>query len=119
MPTVLLTKGQDTRPGMKKKTLAERVTIGANTLVIVLITLICMVSVAYLVHANKSAAKGYVLKELKEEEKVLQQKANYWALKVSKSKSLSSLSNSKIQQSMRPTNKVVFIKGDTAVALLK
>lgn len=119
MATLLLTKGASSKVGVKKKTLAQQVSIGANTLVIVIISMICLVSVSYLISSNRSAARGYILKELQEDEKHLQQIANYWALKISKSRSLKSISSAAIQKQMRPIDDVAFIKGDTAVALLK
>ena len=119
MATLLLTKGTSSRIGVKKKTLAQQVSIGANTLVIVIISMICLVSVSYLISSNKSAARGYILKELQEEEKQMQQVANYWALKISKARSLKSISTAAIQHQMRPIGDVAYLKGDTAVALLK
>lgn len=119
MATLLLTKGSSAKTGLKKKTLAQQVSIGANTLVIVIISMICVVSVSYLISSNRSAARGYILKELQVEEKQLQQIANYWSLKISKTRSLKSIETSPIQQKMRPINNVAFVKGDTAVALLK
>lgn len=119
MATLLLTKGSTSKVGVKKKTLAQQVSIGANTLVIVIIALICLVSVSYLISSNRSAARGYILKELQEEEKQLQQVANYWSLKISKARSLKSISSAGIQSKMRPISDVAFVKGDTAVALLR
>ena len=119
MATLLLTKGSSNRNGIKKKTLAQQVTIGANTLVIVIISMICLVSVSYLISSNRSAARGYILKELQEEEKQLLQIANYWSLKISKSRSLKAISASPMQRNMRPAGDVVYVKGDTAVALLR
>lgn len=119
MATLLLTKGSTNRLGVKKKTLAQQVRIGANTLVIVIISMICLVSVSYLISSNRSAARGYILKELQEEEKQLQQIANYWSLKISKARSLKAISTSPMQKHMRPAGDIAFVKGDTAVALLR
>lgn len=119
MATLLLTKGTSSRVGVKKKTLAQQVSVGANTLVIVIISMICLVSVSYLISSNKSAARGYILKELQEEEKQLQQISNYWALKISKARSLKSISSSSIEKDMRPISDVAYLKGDAEVALLK
>ncbi len=119
MGELLMTRGRTTRRGEKKKTLSQRVVFGTNTLVVLLIFLICTVSISHLIHSNKSAAKGYILKELKEEEKLLMQKANYWSLKLSKLTSLNRLESSKISSTMRPLPEIVYLKNDTSVALLK
>ncbi len=117
MATLLLTHGSRTSRGVKKRTLAERVTIGANTLVVIIIALIALVSVSYLFHSNKSAAKGYILKELKEEEAALNQQANYWALKVSREQSYKALKTSKELTQMAPATTLVYVDSDTEVAL--
>lgn len=119
MATLLMTKGTSSKVGVKKKTLAQQVSIGANTLVIVIISMICLVSVSYLISSNRSAARGYILKELQVEEKQLQEIANYWSLRISKARSLKSISSAGIERQMRPIDDVAYIKGDTAVALLK
>lgn len=120
MATLLFTRSNTHRIGLKKKTLAERVTLGANTLVIVIIALICVVSVSYLIHSNKTAAKGYILKELKEEERILAQQANYWSLKVSREQSLKSLKTSHEVARMTKTDQIVYMNNkDSQVALLK
>lgn len=120
MATLLFTRSNSTRLGLKKKTLAERVTLGANTLVIIIISLICFVSVSYLVHSNKTAAKGYVLKELREEEQVLSAQANYWALKVSREQSLGSLKASHAVAKMKKADQIVYMNNTgSQVALLK
>jgi len=120
MATLLLTRSNTTRTGVKKKTLGQRVTIGANSLVVIIISLICLVSVSYLIQSNRSAAKGFVLKELKEEEQQLSQQANYWALKVSRARSLRSLETSAISRRMSTTTDIVYVNPkDTAVALSK
>lgn len=118
MGELLITKGNQSKRGEKKKTLAERVVLGTNTLVILLIFLICTVSISYLVHSNRSAAKGYILKELKEDEKKLMQDANYWSLKLSKLTSLKRLERSSIASQMHGmTSDIVYIQEDTTVAL--
>lgn len=119
MSTLLITKTSTAQSGMKKKTLSEKVTVGANTLVVLIISSICIVSVAYLVHSNKSAAKGYVLKQLKEQEKTLDQEVSYWELKVAKMKSLHALEQTAVAREMHAAAKVEFVRGDTAVAVNK
>ncbi|MFN7160856.1 MAG: hypothetical protein ACK4NC_04590 [Candidatus Gracilibacteria bacterium] len=119
MAALLLTTGSSGKQGIKKKTLAERVSIGANSLVIVIISLICMVSVSYLLHSNKSSAKGYVLEQLQKEQRNLDQDLSFWELKIARAKSLEALEKSSIAQSMTKAKKLEFIRGDTAVAVNK
>ena len=119
MTSLLLTKGSSIKPGVKKKTLAERVNIGANSLVIVIISLICMVSVSYLIHSNKSSAKGFVLEQLQKEQRDLDQELSFWELKVARATSLTSLHGSSIASQMKKTQDIEFIRGDTAVAVNK
>jgi len=119
MATLLLTRGSTSKKGVKKKTLQERVVVGANTLVMIIIALICLVSVSYLIQSNKSAAKGYVLKELQEEEKHLQEQSNFWALKISRARSLKAVEHANVEKDMHDIADRVFMKGETKVALRK
>lgn len=119
MTSLLLTKGSNGKQGVKKKTLAERVSIGANSLVIVIISLICMVSISYLVHSNKSSAKGYVLEQLQKEQRELDQALSFWELKVARAKSLTALHASSIATKMVRSQNLEFVRGDSAVAVNK
>ena len=119
MASLLLTTGNSNKIGVKKKTLAQKVSIGAHSLVIFQVLFIAVVGISYFIHTNKSTAKGFVLEQLQKEQRELDQELSFWDLKVARSKSLESLHKSSIASHMVKSKKLEFIKGDTAVAVNK
>ena len=116
MSHLLITRTRSPKKGFKKRTLAETVHIGANSLVIFVVTLICLISLAYLVHSNKTATKGYVLKQLQKEKSQLVIENEIWDMKISRARSLASLGSNSFVAKMVDSSTPTFVRGDSAMA---
>lgn len=100
----------------RKQTLSQRVEASISSLLFVIITLICLLSLAYLAHANKNATKGYALKnmELKRSNLLIQNEV--WDMQIAKAQSLEVLQNDPKILAMTKADKPLFIRMDTAIA---
>lgn len=116
MSSILITNSGTTKKGFKKKTLAQKVHIGANSLIIFIVSLICVISLIYLVHSNQTATKGYILKELQREKNDLAIENEIWDMKISRARSLSSLQNNSYVSDMVRADEPIFVRGDSAFA---
>jgi hypothetical protein len=104
------------RVSIKKYTLSQRVEASISSLLFVIIALVCLISLAYLAHANKNATKGYSLKtlELKRSHLIVQNEV--WDMEIAKAQSLEALQNDPKIASMVRAEKPLFIRADTAIA---
>lgn len=120
MANILVTETRNIRTGLKKKTLSEHIKIGSVTITITLIVFISIVSIIYLLYANKNATKGYVFKTLEQERTNLILEGEKWDMLIAKSKSLNSIKQSPLVSHMISIKEQpLFIRGDTAVATTK
>jgi hypothetical protein len=120
MANILVTATRNTRPGIRKTTLSHKVRVGSVSLTIVLIIMTSIVSLIYLLYANKNATKGYVIKNLEKERTKLILEAEKWDMQIAKAKSLDSLKNNPLVANMvKYEEQPLFIRGDTAVATSK
>lgn len=106
----------DPQTVMGRKTLSQKVEVGLSSLVLVTIVLVGMISLAYLVHSNRNATRGYALKTLELERSKLLMENEVWDMDIAKVKSLEALQNDPKIQRMVRADKPVFIRGDTAIA---
>lgn len=100
MNQVIITRSSETVRGARRTTLAQKISVGQNTLVMVLIILITIVSLLYLVHQNSSATKGYALKVLEYEYDELLQKNEVWNMRIATEKSLRTITESPVINGM-------------------
>lgn len=120
MANILVTATRNNRPGIRKTTLSHNVRVGSVSLTIILIIMTSIVSLSYLLYANKNATKGYVIKNLEQERTDLILEAEKWDMQIAKAKSLDSLKNSPLVANMvKVKDEPLFIRGDTAVATSK
>lgn len=105
-------------PGIKvqKRTLSHKVEVGLNSLVVVIIALVGLISLAYLANANHNATKGYALKTLEIKRSHLLTENEIWNMEIAKVQSLESIQNDPKIRSMVKTDQPMFIRGDTAIA---
>jgi hypothetical protein len=120
MANILVTATRNTRPGIKKTTLSHKVRVGSVSLTIILILMTSVVSLIYLLYANRNATKGYVIKNLEQERTDLVLEAEKWDMQIAKAKSLDSIKNSPLVANMiKYSDQPLFIRGDSAVATSK
>ncbi len=103
----------------KKTTLGHEVKIGVHSLLIFNIIIICVLTVTYIIHSNKTATTGYVLKQLEDERKRLVIQSEVWDMKISRAQSLLMKKSSPTILSMQQISDPLFTRGDSAVAMKK
>lgn len=101
---------------IQKKPLSKKVEIGINSLSFVIVILIAIISLAYLVNANKNATKGYALKTLEVKRTQLLTENEIWDMQIAKAQSLATIQNDPRIKKMVQVEKPLFIRGDTAIA---
>ncbi|PCI25036.1 hypothetical protein COB57_02290 [Candidatus Peregrinibacteria bacterium] len=74
------------------------------------VALFCILSLVYLSHTNSVATKGYEIKQLREEKKVLQAELSKWNLKLVQTQSLQNLSASSTIQGMKTMKNRIFLQ---------
>lgn len=114
--SLLITKTNSTKVGVRKRTLSQTIEFGAISLIVVTMVLICILSLVYLTHTNKIATRGYQLKQLEYERKQLITENEAWNLKISQAQSILTLEQDPKIAAMLNTSTPKFIRGDTAVA---
>ncbi|MBI5411586.1 hypothetical protein HZA43_00230 [Candidatus Peregrinibacteria bacterium] len=100
---------------VSKKTLSERVEASISSLVFVIITLICLLSLAYLAHANQNATRGYALRNLELKQSNLAIQNEVWDMQIAKAQSLEIIQKDPKILSMIKADKPLFIRMDTAI----
>ncbi len=117
MASLLVTATRNTKPGVKKRTLSEKVHVGSVSLTVVILILTSVVSVTYLFFVNIYATKGYTFKNLEQERTNLILEGEKWDMLIARNNSLESLKNNPVVANMVKSEKLPqFIRGDTAVA---
>lgn len=116
MSSALFIENKTSR-AVRKKTLSQKIEFGKTSLTFLTIILVAMVSLVYLAHANKSATKGYVLKELQQEQVVLLKKLEVVDMQIAEATSLQKLDGDAVVASMITADGYDMIVGDTAVAM--
>ncbi len=101
---------------VRKQTLSHKVEVGMQSLIFVTITLVTIISLAFLANANRNATKGYALKTLELERSRLLTETEVWNMQIAKVQSLTSLKNDPAIQRMVRVNQPKFVRGDTAIA---
>lgn len=114
--TLLITKTNSAKVGVRKKTLSQTIEFGAMSLVVVTMLLICILSLVYLTHSNKNATRAYQLKALEYDRAKLITENESWNLKISQVQSILTLEQDPKIISMQDSTAPRFMRGDTAVA---
>lgn len=101
---------------VRKDPLSHKVEVGANALVFVIITLVAIISLAYLGYSNRNATKGYALKTLELERSRLVTENEVWDMEIARVQALANIQSDPKIKSMVKTDSPMFIRGDTAIA---
>jgi hypothetical protein len=115
MTSALLLENNHTTK-VRKNPLSHKVEVGVNALVFVTITLVAVISLAYLGYSNRNATKGYALKTLELERSSLITENEVWDMEIARVQALANIQNDPKVLSMIKTDKPMFIRGDTAIA---
>lgn len=116
MSTASVLQDNPAKKRIRKKTLSERVEAGLTAMLFVMTTVICLLSLLYLSHANRVATKGHILKTLRDERANLITKNEVLDMKIADLQSLETLENDPVIASMVNAEKPKYIRGDTAIA---
>jgi len=108
----------DHNPGysLRSRTLSQKVEVGINALLFVIIALVAVISLAYLANANHNATKGYALKNLELKRTNLLTENEVWDMEIAKTQALENVQNDPRIQRMVKANEPMFVRGDTAIA---
>ena len=101
---------------LRSQPLSHKVEVGINALLFVIITLVTLISLAYLANANHNATKGYALKNLELKRSNLLTENEVWDMEIAKVQALESIQNDPKIQKMVKANEPMYIRGDTAIA---
>lgn len=101
---------------LRSKPLSHKVEVGINALLFVIITLVTLISLAYLANANRNATKGYALKNLELKRTNLLTENEVWDMEIAKVQALENIQKDPQIQKMVKANEPMFVRGDTAIA---
>jgi hypothetical protein len=105
------------RSAVRKKPLSHSIQVGANTLLLLVITLSMIVTFLYLAYANRNATRGYDLKELQAERNQLMAEVEVADMQLSKSMALTTLEDDAVITAMVRPSEIAFVGPKTAYAL--
>jgi hypothetical protein len=77
---------------------------------VVAVLLALSVSLIYLAHANRTATRGYILKNLEIEKNSLRTQSEIWEQKVSEAKSLTAIERSGVLSGMIDVKNAVYLR---------
>jgi hypothetical protein len=101
---------------LRSKPLSHKVEVGINALLFVIITLVTLISLAYLANANHNATKGYALKNLELKRSNLLTENEVLDMEIARVQALENIQNDPKIQKMVKANEPMYIRGDTAIA---
>ncbi len=101
---------------VRKDPLSHKVEVGVNALVFVIITLVALISLAYLANSNRNATKGYALKTLEVKRTYLLTENEVWDMEIARVQALANIQNDPKVRSMVKTDSPMYVRGDTAIA---
>lgn len=107
---ITLTPGSATPLGTRRRTLSQRVELGATTLTFAVLALAVVISLIYLAHANRTATRGYVIKKLEVEKNALVTQKEIWQQQVNEAKSLATIEKSEVARGMQPVSDAVWVR---------
>ena len=105
------------RRHLRKHTLSQKVRIGTITLTFTLISLMAILSLAQMFHANEISTRGYALRELENQKDELSIQNKILRQQVTAAESLLSIQSSEVVKAMVPVTNPIVLKGDKRVAL--
>lgn len=106
----------NTHDAVRKRTLSQKIEFGMTSMVFFTITLVAIISLVYLAHANRNATKGYALKSLEIERSELLTENEVWDMQIAQVKSLQTLENDPKIRQMVKAEQPLFVRGDSAIA---
>ncbi len=105
------------RRSYRKRTLSMRVRLGNFSLSVVLIALMCVLSVAQVLHTNNIQTKGYEIRELEQEKQVLLVKHKALKMAVTEAQSLAAIKDSDVVENMQLVVDPIVIPRENVVAV--
>ena len=84
----------------RRRTLSAQVRMGTTSLIVVVGLLAVVISLIYLAHANRVATRGYAIKKLEQDRRMVVTDLEIWQQMVAEAKSMASLKASPAVQKM-------------------
>lgn len=117
MTDLVLTHSNTLEKGVQKRFVPLTLEVGPYMLIVSLVVFIALMSVITLVFSTKEVTKGYLLKDLEAKRDVLLRDHEVKTMHLAQVQSLDAVKNSsKVQKMLRP-DQIVFMRGDTSVAV--
>lgn len=101
---------------VRKRTLSQKIEFGVTSLTFLTITLVAIISLVYLAHANSNATKGYALKNLELRRSQLLTQNEILDMQIAQTKALQAIQSDPKIKTMVQANQPLFIRGDSAIA---
>lgn len=95
----------------------QRLEFGPSTVIVGLIVIAVVMSLAYLLHFNRVATKGYDLRRLEAARQELMTQYDIKNMKLAQAKSLNTISGSDRVSAMRKPGQIIFVHGNTVLAV--
>lgn len=115
MSAILISENR-TAQSVRRNPLSKKIQAGVSSLIFVIVSLVLIVSLAYLANTNKNATKGYALKNLEMQRSHLLTENEVWDMEIAKVQALSNIQNDPKIKSMVKSTSPMFVRGDTAIA---
>lgn len=91
MARLVITNSSEVRQGFRKKALRTHLRLGSVSLIFTLAVLIAVLSVLQLLHANRVATRGYIIRNLEIEKAQVLNDNQILKMQVARAKSLTSI----------------------------
>ena len=117
MTTAYFPLTQRQRRKLRKRTLSMRIRIGNFTLAVTLIILICLLSIAQILHANNIQTKGYEIRELEQQRQALIVVNQALRMTETEAQSLAQIEDSDVVNNMQLVVDPIVISSENAVAV--
>ena len=109
---LILSNSASAQPGIRRRTLSNRVEVGTFSLMVIAVLLALAISLLYLAHANRTATRGYAIKTLEIEKNELTTELEIWDQRVSEAKSLEAIKNSAAFSAMVEVREPQYLRAD-------
>jgi len=116
VPQLVLTNSSEIRPGFRKKALRTHFRLGNVALIFSLVVLITVLSVLQLLHANRIATRGYIIRNIEVEKAQVVNDNQILKMQVARAKSLTAVIKNETSINMAEVIQPTFLMVSTDLA---
>lgn len=103
---LIISDSNTMKMGVRKRTIKPELRVGPVSLTFILISLLCILSLFYLIQSNQAATKGYEIRKLEEQQTQLLEETEKLKLQSAQLQSLKAIEGGTEELRMVPTKKV-------------